>query len=221
MPGVKGMHWGIRRYQNEDGSLTEAGREHYGVGESKKESSSDSESSKTSTSRYVNADGSKNFKKIKKEAADDAKEYARAKAYYGEGAGTRRKKIKNQISEKMKDPDYKKEFEAQLKAQNMEEHQKAANRERKMQDTKDKAARVGRGLKNLLLGGTSLSLTAIAIYSVIKNTGAGDMIASKAKSTMSTVMNTISNMRKSDYYKGYNWQSGKSSSAFADFMRNR
>ena len=24
--GIKGMHWGIRRYQNEDGSLTEAGR---------------------------------------------------------------------------------------------------------------------------------------------------------------------------------------------------
>lgn len=24
--GIKGMHWGVRRYQNEDGSLTEAGR---------------------------------------------------------------------------------------------------------------------------------------------------------------------------------------------------
>ena len=29
--GVKGMHWGIRRYQNEDGSLTALGREHYGL----------------------------------------------------------------------------------------------------------------------------------------------------------------------------------------------
>ncbi len=28
--GVKGMHWGIRRYQNPDGSLTEAGRKKYG-----------------------------------------------------------------------------------------------------------------------------------------------------------------------------------------------
>jgi hypothetical protein len=27
--GVKGMRWGHRRYQNEDGSLTPAGREHY------------------------------------------------------------------------------------------------------------------------------------------------------------------------------------------------
>ena len=28
--GVKGMRWGIRRYQNEDGSLTSAGKKHYG-----------------------------------------------------------------------------------------------------------------------------------------------------------------------------------------------
>lgn len=29
--GVKGMHWGIRRYQNADGSLTEKGYKHYKV----------------------------------------------------------------------------------------------------------------------------------------------------------------------------------------------
>ena len=29
--GIKGMKWGRRRYQNEDGSLTPAGRERYGV----------------------------------------------------------------------------------------------------------------------------------------------------------------------------------------------
>jgi len=27
--GIKGMHWGIRKYQNEDGSLTEAGKKRY------------------------------------------------------------------------------------------------------------------------------------------------------------------------------------------------
>lgn len=30
--GKRGMKWGIRRYQNEDGSLTPLGRKHYGVG---------------------------------------------------------------------------------------------------------------------------------------------------------------------------------------------
>lgn len=27
--GVKGMHWGVRRYQNKDGTRTEAGKKHY------------------------------------------------------------------------------------------------------------------------------------------------------------------------------------------------
>lgn len=31
--GVPGMKWGVRRYQNEDGSLTPLGREHYGIGD--------------------------------------------------------------------------------------------------------------------------------------------------------------------------------------------
>ena len=35
--GVKGMHWGIRRYQNADGSLTDAGRKQYGVKSKRKE----------------------------------------------------------------------------------------------------------------------------------------------------------------------------------------
>ena len=30
--GIKGMHWGVRRYQNADGSYTSAGRARYGVG---------------------------------------------------------------------------------------------------------------------------------------------------------------------------------------------
>ena len=33
--GILGMKWGIRRYQNEDGSLTEAGKKRYGVGNNK------------------------------------------------------------------------------------------------------------------------------------------------------------------------------------------
>ena len=34
--GTKGMHWYERRWQNEDGSLTPAGRIHYGVGKAKR-----------------------------------------------------------------------------------------------------------------------------------------------------------------------------------------
>ena len=31
--GIKGQKWGIRRYQNEDGTLTELGKKRYDVGE--------------------------------------------------------------------------------------------------------------------------------------------------------------------------------------------
>lgn len=34
--GVMGMHWGVRRYQNPDGTLTAAGRRKYNIGEAKK-----------------------------------------------------------------------------------------------------------------------------------------------------------------------------------------
>lgn len=41
--GKKGQKWGIRRYQNEDGSLTAAGRKHYGYKAEQKLNSLDDE----------------------------------------------------------------------------------------------------------------------------------------------------------------------------------
>lgn len=50
--GIKGMHWGIRRFQNADGSLTAAGRARYDVGEARG-SSGDSEARRAKTKKYV------------------------------------------------------------------------------------------------------------------------------------------------------------------------
>jgi len=33
--GIKGMHWGVRRFQNADGTLTSAGRQRYDTGYAK------------------------------------------------------------------------------------------------------------------------------------------------------------------------------------------
>ena len=41
--GILGMHWYRRRFQNEDGSLTPAGRERYGVGEPRNEGTQDTQ----------------------------------------------------------------------------------------------------------------------------------------------------------------------------------
>lgn len=69
--GIKGMKWGVRRYQNPDGTLTEAGKRHYSSMDfdgdvytprpykSKKDSSSESESLRIRT----NGDGSKTIPK--------------------------------------------------------------------------------------------------------------------------------------------------------------
>lgn len=60
--GVKGMKWGVRRYQNKDGSLTSAGKTRYAV--------------ETSKSIKVNKDGSKtipsgfNFNRVGKSSLD-------------------------------------------------------------------------------------------------------------------------------------------------------
>jgi gp021 len=42
--------------------------------------------------------------------------------FYGEGAGTRRKLIKNTVKERQKDPIYKKAYEEVLNNQNMAEY---------------------------------------------------------------------------------------------------
>ena len=34
--GIKGMHWGVRRYQNEDGTLTDLGKKKQNVKDAKR-----------------------------------------------------------------------------------------------------------------------------------------------------------------------------------------
>ena len=175
--GIKGQRWGVRRYQNEDGTLTEEGKQRYGY--------------------YDRSDGSKDYKRLEKDAEKDAKEYARAKAFYGEGAGTRRKQIKNLISERMKDEDYKAAFERNLAQQDMSKHQKAADRERKVRDVGSSVAKTARGIKNLALGVGSASLSAFMLYNVANiatNGKAGEVVGKYANRAVSGIMRTASKM---------------------------
>lgn len=141
--GIKGQKHGVRRFQNLDGSLTAEGKIRYGV--------------------YDRDDGTKDMDRLKKDAAKDAKEWAKAKAYYGEGAGNRRKKIKNALSEKMKDPDYKAEFDKQVSNQDMAKVQKQANFERKSTDAKKTAKKVGRTAKRFLFSLMAAGVTVGAL----------------------------------------------------------
>lgn len=95
--GIEGQKWGVRRFQNKDGTLTELGK-----------------------------------KRIAKEAAKDAKEYASAKMYYGKGAGTRRKLIKASVEQKMKDANYKEAFNKAVAEQDMAKRASEARTKRKV-----------------------------------------------------------------------------------------
>jgi hypothetical protein len=73
---------------------------------------------------------------VNRHAKKDATEFARAKAFFGEGAGTRRKLIKQTVESKTKNmPGYKGAFDHHLAKQNQAEHVSKAKRERKRKNT--------------------------------------------------------------------------------------
>ena len=154
--GIRGMHWGVRRFQNEDGTLTEAGKKRY------------------------------------REASKDAKEFARAKMYYGEGAGTRRKLIKNKVEEKSKDPAYKEAFDFALSRQDMNKHVEAAKRERKLNDTKNNISKTGRGIVNILAGNPERAAASVLVtYGALRVTGLDKKIVEKGKQVVGWAMREI------------------------------
>ena len=108
--GIKGQKWGVRRFQNPDGSYTALG---------------------AANRKQL----SKIDRKYDKLAKKDAKEYARAKMSYGEGAGNRRKLIKNKVEQRRKENEhYNKVFDEYLAQEDMSKHADAAKRERTAKD---------------------------------------------------------------------------------------
>jgi hypothetical protein len=98
-----------------------------------------------------------------KVARRDAQEFARAKMFYGEGAGTRRKLIKAKVEQQSKvNPDYKKAFDHHLGQQDMGEHADKARSERGRKNAK---ASVGKNVRavNRAVNGPFASGAAVAI----------------------------------------------------------
>ena len=130
---------------------------------------------------------------VRRAAKRDAKEFARAKMFYGEGAGTRRKLIKNTVQERSKDPDYKKAFDYYSSKQNMADHAKKAKSERHRKDIGKSVAKTGRGVVNIVSGhpervGAGLAVAA-GVYGVAHKTGIDRIIANNAKKAVSSIYN--------------------------------
>ena len=156
--GILGQKWGVRRYQNPDGTYTEAGKKRRAP------------------------------LRTRLDAKKDAKEYARAKMYYGEGAGTRRKLIKAKVNQRSKDSAYKEEFDRCLAKQDMAKHAAKARTERGARDAVKGVKKTGRGLVNAAVGNYAFApASAIAIYGIAHYTGMD-------KKIMDWGMNAIKNV---------------------------
>lgn len=127
-------------------------------------------------------------RKQQRQAQKDAKEYARAKMFYGEGAGNRRKLIKAKVNERSKNADYKKAFDKAYASQDMAEHATKAQRERKRKDVKNTTAKTVRGLVQASIGNIGrASALAASIYMIGRYTGLNETVAKKVKTTMAEV----------------------------------
>lgn len=101
---------------------------------------------------------------VDRDAQKDAKEFARAKQFFGEGAGTRRKLIKATVEGKSKrNPAYKKAFDAHLSGQDSSKHATKAKSERKRKDIKKSAGKGIRGTRHILNGNSQYASAATAI----------------------------------------------------------
>lgn len=76
--GILGMKWGVRRYQNDDGSLKTAGKARYSTGSVKKQHKAEKRADKIDR-RYQKRDGTLT-EKGKKRLSKDYKKYASAAA---------------------------------------------------------------------------------------------------------------------------------------------
>lgn len=126
--------------------------------------------------------------KTNKDARKDAEEFARAKLFYGKGAGTRRKLIKNTVEAKAKkDPSYKKAFDHHLENQDLSVHATKARTERGRVDRRERGRQRAGYVARRLTGemGTQAAFTAAAIAgAAFLNSGRGRAMLQQGMTTV-------------------------------------
>lgn len=132
-------------------------------------------------------------------ARADANEFAKARAYYGEGAGTRRKLIKAKVETRSKNTHYKKEFDRTLSGQNLEKRSAQATRKRRRSDTTHFVGKTARGVHRSLSGGfgpvTATAATLAAGAGYAHKTGLDKVVFDKVKKA-ATSRSTQENVRQ-------------------------
>lgn len=84
--GILGMKWGVRRYQNEDGSLTEEGKKHY----------------QKLDDKWISKQSDKIYEKASKESSKEMNEFYKAMVAAGEHGASARNKYNQKLAEVMR-----------------------------------------------------------------------------------------------------------------------
>lgn len=147
-----------------------------------------------------------------REARKDAEEFSRAKMFFGEGAGTRRKLIKNTVDAKQKrDSDYAKAFDHHLGRQDMSSHASKARGERSRTDKKQTAKRSAGMVARKFTGemGTTAAFTAAALAGGAYLTSpSGRRNMNKATAAVKVWANSGRSRRTQDFLTDYFQRNG-------------
>lgn len=126
--------------------------------------------------------------KTNRTAQKDATEFTKAKLFYGEGAGTRRKLIKAKVEERSKDPAYKAAFDHHVSGTDLSKRANQAQRTRKRKDATQAVKKTGKGVHHILNGNSQFAnVTAtVGVAGVVyaKKTGADKKIAEFGRKLM-------------------------------------
>jgi len=121
-------------------------------------------------------------------AAKDAKEHARAKMYYGEGAGIRRRQIKATVEQRSKDHAYKEAFDRHLGNQDMAKAGAKARGQRKRTDVVKGTTKTAKGIHHILNGNSQYANAAAAVLVggavYAHKTGIDKMLLDKGKTLL-------------------------------------
>lgn len=132
--------------------------------------------------------------KVDKEARKDAEEHARAKMYYGQGAGTRRKLISKSVEAKRaRIPGYGKAFDYHLARQDLSKHASKAVSERKRTDRKDTLKKSAGQIARSRTGemGTKAAFTALTVGGIAYlNSPKGRQTMNKTKAAVKVWFNS-------------------------------
>lgn len=136
-------------------------------------------------------------RRVDREARKDAEELVRSKAYYGKGAGTRRKLINQTIAGKEKRiPGYREALDAHISAQDTSKHASKAVKERNRTDRVEKNKQRAGALARRATGemGTQAAFVAagLAGAAFLKS----DRGQRAMKTTVSKLMNTNNSIKQ-------------------------